>query len=176
VDGQTDGRRVEKSRRNRCPGRVVRVDLGDGRCAYGRQLLSVQVEFYDYVSEPDHAVDLLDVVQLPVAFTTAVMNNAFRRNGRWELLDVVTLSRKEQASVYRHAQVDSISGRLSVYWVDPAAGTSGKTPATLAECLTLEPSAVWDPEHVEDRLRDHFAGRPNRWLESLRKRFLDLAT
>jgi hypothetical protein len=47
MDGQADGRRVEKSRRSRCPGRVVRIDLGDGRCAYGRQLFSVQVEFYD---------------------------------------------------------------------------------------------------------------------------------
>jgi hypothetical protein len=176
VDGQADGRRVEKSRRNRCPGRVVRIDLGDGRCAYGRQLLSVQVEFYDHVGGPDQAVDLLDVVRLPVAFTTAVMDRAFSRTGRWELLDVVTLSHEEQASVYRRAQIDSISGRPSVHWIDPAAGASGKTPATLEECLTLEPSGVWDPEHVEDRLRDHFAGRPNRWLDSLRKPFLNLAS
>lgn len=28
---------------------------------------------------------------------------------------------------------------------------------------------VWSPEHVEDRLRDHFAGRPNKWEESLRR-------
>jgi hypothetical protein len=27
---------------------------------------------------------------------------------------------------------------------------------------------VWAAEHVEDRLRDHYAGRPNQWVESLR--------
>jgi len=88
MDGQADGRRVEKSRRSRCPGRVVRIDLGDGRCAYGRQLFSVQVEFYDHVGEPSQEVDLLDVVRLPVAFTTAVMNSALGRTGRWELRPV----------------------------------------------------------------------------------------
>ena len=28
-------------------------------------------------------------------------------------------------------------------------------------------AAVWDPQHVEDRLRDHFAGLPNKWVQSL---------
>jgi hypothetical protein len=39
--------------------------------------------------------------------------------------------------------------------------------ATRAECVGLERCAVWAPEHVEDRLRDHFRGRPNKWVESL---------
>ena len=30
--------------------------------------------------------------------------------------------------------------------------------------------AVWEPAHVEDRLRDHYAGAPNKWVESLRPR------
>ena len=40
--------------------------------------------------------------------------------------------------------------------------------ATKEECLGLEREAVWDPEHVEERIRDHYAGRKNRWVESLR--------
>jgi hypothetical protein len=177
MDGQaTGGRRVEKSRVNRCPGRVIRIDLGDGMCAYGRQLLSVQVEFYDRVGQPDETVDLLDLVQAPVAFSVGVMNTAFRRSGLWDLLDVVTLSNQERTAVYRQAKIDPISRRLSVYWEDPAAGTSGYVPTTLEECLTLEVAAVWSAVHVEDRLRDHFAGRPNRWVESMRKPFLSLAT
>jgi len=40
--------------------------------------------------------------------------------------------------------------------------------ASRAECEGLERCAVWEPEHVEDRLRDHFAGKPNVWVESLR--------
>ncbi len=36
------------------------------------------------------------------------------------------------------------------------------------ECESYERLAVWDASHVEDRLRDHFEGRPNIWVESLR--------
>jgi hypothetical protein len=41
-------------------------------------------------------------------------------------------------------------------------------PATRSECEGLERASVWDPEHVEQRLRDHFAGVPNVWVEQLR--------
>jgi hypothetical protein len=37
-------------------------------------------------------------------------------------------------------------------------------PAAPEECVGLEGVAVWDPTHVEDRLRDHYAGRPNAHL------------
>ncbi|SFW28170.1 hypothetical protein [Luteibacter sp. UNCMF366Tsu5.1] len=40
-------------------------------------------------------------------------------------------------------------------------------PATRTECEPLERTAVWDPEHVEDRIRDAYAGLENRWLRSL---------
>lgn len=40
-------------------------------------------------------------------------------------------------------------------------------PATRAECEPLERTAVWDPEHVEDRIRDAYAGLENKWLRSL---------
>jgi hypothetical protein len=41
-------------------------------------------------------------------------------------------------------------------------------PATREECEGLERTAAWDPEHVEDRLRDAFAGVENKWVKSLR--------
>jgi hypothetical protein len=41
-------------------------------------------------------------------------------------------------------------------------------PSTRGECSSLECTAVWDPEHIEDRLRDHYAGRKNKWVESMK--------
>jgi hypothetical protein len=41
---------------------VVRIDLGDGRCGYGRQLTGPTVEFYDRSGDPTEPVDLLDLV------------------------------------------------------------------------------------------------------------------
>jgi hypothetical protein len=43
-----------------------------------------------------------------------------------------------------------------------------ETPASRDECEGLERAAVWEPEHIEDRLRDHYHGRPNKWVESLK--------
>jgi hypothetical protein len=161
-------RKIVKARENRAPGRVVRIDLGDRRCAYGRQLLGPSVEFYDRLGTAGEAVDLLDVVSWPVAFTIWVMKYAFRRRDGWELLDVVPLTDEERAVVDRRAKQDPISRAFSIYWSDPVAGTFGETPATAQKCAGLEVAAVWDPGHVEDRLRDHFDGRPNKWVESIR--------
>jgi hypothetical protein len=113
-------------------------------------------------------VDLLDVVASPVAFTIWVMGYAFRRRGGWELLDVVPLTEGERAVVDRRAKQDPISKALSIYQSDPVAGTFGEASATARQCAGLEVAAVWDPEQVEDRLWDHFDGRPNTWVESIR--------
>ena len=39
-------------------------------------------------------------------------------------------------------------------------------PASREEIGGLERAAVWEPEHVEDRFRDHYAGRTNKWVRS----------
>ena len=39
--------------------------------------------------------------------------------------------------------------------------------ASANECRDLECAAVWDPVHVEDRLRDFREGRDNVWVKSL---------
>jgi hypothetical protein len=52
--------------------------------------------------------------------------------------------------------------RLSIKWSD---GT--EIPTDLAGIEGLEKAAIWAPEHVEDRIADHFAARPNKWLKSL---------
>lgn len=163
-----DGRKIIEARAGRTPGRVVRIGLGDGRCAYGRQLTGVTVEFYDRIGEPGEPVDLIEIVAAPVAFRIWVTSSAFRRRGGWELLDVVCLTQEEQAEIHDYAKQDPLSGGLTIYRVDPASGTGSETFATTEECQALERAAVWSPEHVEDRLRDHFDGRPNRWAESMR--------
>ena len=154
--------------RRREPGRVLRIPLGDGYVGWGRQLRGVQVEFYarfDVVEGADN-VTLREVVGGERAFALSVMDSAFRASSGWELLDVVPLSRDEEAETYRFFKQDSVSGALSIYWVAPD-GSWGEDEAAAEQCADLERAAVWSPSHVEDRLRDHRAGRPNKWTESL---------
>ena len=41
-------------------------------------------------------------------------------------------------------------------------------PATPDEIEGLEPNAVWDAEHIESRIADHWRGVPNAWVESMK--------
>lgn len=42
-------------------------------------------------------------------------------------------------------------------------------PASYEECEGLERCALWDAEHIEDRLRSYYDGVPDKWSEPLRR-------
>ena len=84
-------------------------------------------------------------------------------SGKWPVVDFRPLE-SELASPVEYFIKDRLTGQYSVY-----RSSDGHTrESTYEECKTLEAAAVWEAEHVEDRLRDYFAGRPNVWAEQLR--------
>ena len=151
--------RVPSARRSKAPvvGDVVEVPL-DGERGYARVLRDPLMAFYALRSAAPLACE--DVVKAPVAFTVWVMGSALK-SGRWRVVGNVPLTPDEDVAPWFFKQ-DAISGKLSLY----RAGTA--RPATREECEGLERAAVWSAEHVESRLRDHLARRPNAWVESLR--------
>jgi hypothetical protein len=88
--------------------------------------------------------------------------------GVWLVAGTIDLTEADLASPVFFKK-DPINGALSIYVSDAESGLSHERPATKSEIEGLECAAVWDPQHVEDRLRDHFAGRTNKWVESLRR-------
>lgn len=89
------------------------------------------------------------------------MNHAVT-GGRWKRVGHKSLSDAEARPPAKFIRDRLTPGRYRIY-------EDGKMrEATRKECEGLEAAAVWEPEHVEDRLRDHYAGRPNKWVESLR--------
>lgn len=139
-------------------GDLVKIDLGNGMLCFGRVLEEPLLAFYDLsvVSEPN----LKEVVSSPILFKICVMNHAIT-SGRWPIIGSLSLDEGLKKPVKFFKQ-DPISKELCIYI------NAEEIPATLAECDGLERAAVWDPEHVEDRLRDHYAGVPNQWVESLK--------
>ncbi|MGK9337961.1 hypothetical protein KXR65_18390, partial [Sinorhizobium meliloti] len=61
---------------------------------------------------------------------------------------------------------DRISGKLTAY----DAIANAEVQLSFEEADRLERAAVWSPEHVEDRLRDHLNGVSNKWWASMRPR------
>jgi hypothetical protein len=146
-------------RQKRTLGDVVLIDLGDGLYGYARTLEEALYAFYDCHTKQVLPVD--EIVRRPVLFQVAVMDHAVK-SGRWKVLGNVALDGALLNPPARFIQDPLRPDQFSLY-------EKGRTrPATRAEAVGLERAAVWEPSHVEDRLRDHYAGRKNKWVESLR--------
>jgi len=104
-----------------------------------------------------------EVASHPVLFRLWVMRSAYG-GGRWPKIGAAPVPQALMRPVGRFIY-DVIAKRFSI----TEDGGVSRRPASLAECEPLECAAVWSAQHVEDRLRDHYAGVPNKWLESLRQ-------
>ena len=138
-------------------GNVFEIALPSGGFAYGMIVDLPLAAFFDarFTQRPL----LADVLRAPAAFRIWVMDSCFTTD-RWPIIGSAPVpeSLQNQPTFWKF---DRIARRFSLY------ESGHETPATRDQCLGLECAAVWSPEHVESRLDDHFAGRPNQWVESL---------
>ena len=91
------------------------------------------------------------------------MDYAFK-TGRWSVIGHVPLEEQLKLNPPKFIQDKIDPSQFRIY------ENREIRPAVRKECLGLECAAVWDPEHVEDRLRDYHAGRENKWVRSLQIR------
>ncbi|WP_240309345.1 immunity 26/phosphotriesterase HocA family protein [Sphingomonas ginsengisoli (ex An et al. 2013)] len=123
------------------------------------------IAFFDRLflrDQPEH----FEVGGLPVAFTLMVMNHAVTSR-RWPVVGSADIPEELRFSP-KFCKQDELSGILSIYHEIPELAPLYERYASPGECIGLETAAVWEPEHVEDRLRDHFRGLPNKWVEQLK--------
>ena len=84
-------------------------------------------------------------------------------SGRWKVIGNKPLeSSLKKAPIF--FKQDILTKEFSIYH----SATSQETDASYEECIGLERAAVWEPEHIEDRLEDFFYGRNNKWVQSLK--------
>jgi hypothetical protein len=149
-----------RKNQERVIGDVVMIDLGDGFHSYARVLPEALFAFYDGRFEGD--IPIVKIISLSVLFQVPVMDHAVKR-GRWKIIGNAALEDFLLNPPPRFIQ-DPL--RKDVFEIYEKGGRI--RPATKDECIGLERAAVWEPTHIEDRLRDHYAGRKNKWVESLR--------
>jgi len=142
-------------------GSLLRISLGDGTDVFARVIPNSQVAVYAHrVSQGDAPPP--GVFGSKPLWKLTVMKSALI-SGRWKVVDARPLE-PELASPVEYFMRDRLTGRYSVY-----RSSDGHTrDSTFEECKGLEAAAAWEAEHVEDRLRDYFAGRPNAWAEQLK--------
>lgn len=142
-------------------GSIIRKSLDDGWTYYGRLLAFPWAAFYRLrTKEPSG--DLHEITASPVLFIIAAHKDLAARN-QWAPIGRLPL----EASL-RPPEAQAVWDDAGTCQIIDAEGEM--RPATPEECEGLEPAAVWEPEHIADRLQDAFAGRENRWLRDLRPR------
>ena len=129
-------------------GDIFEIKLKEGSVAFAQALAEPEYAFFE-VSPLETDSNAL--------FRIWVHKSAIRE---WNKIGNKKLSPELEAEVPRFKQ-DPINGKLSIY----KGGT--ETPATIEEIVSLECAAVWEGNHISDRLSDHFKGKENKWLKSL---------
>jgi hypothetical protein len=144
------------------PGAVLRIELGDQSHTYARMLAKGSwIAFYD--GRVTVAEDPVEITKRPVLFALYVSDLAYER-GRWLKVGNVPL---EVAPIPIPKQFIQSPPYLTCEIIDESWNTRSASPE---ECIGLEHAAVWEAEHVEERLRDHYAGRPNPHAENAKVR------
>ena len=141
-------------------GAVMKIPLGNGEHAYGQMLESPEYAFFGVRTREELSLDA--VLDHAVIFRLWVMQSAHVES-RWTKIGNAELNETLKSPVLRFNQ-DPLNPQDIRLTYDGCAGEIG----TLEDCRNIECAAVWDPEHVEDRLRSHFEGVPCKWSLSLR--------
>jgi hypothetical protein len=142
-------------------GALVTVPLGNGYHSYAQMLERPEYAFFDCRTKVEMSAEA--IVARPVLFRVWVMRYAYSK-GRWQKVGMAAVAAALEQPVVRYIQ-DSVRPQdIRLHFDD---GRSGPL-VSVADCEGLECAAVWDPEHVEDRLRDHYAGVPNDWVLLMR--------
>ncbi|WP_215543322.1 Imm26 family immunity protein [Amycolatopsis sp. CA-230715] len=149
------------------PGLVVLVPREIGVYNVARLSNDVSVEFYDLTVTEIRPVSEVEIREAIMLFKISVNKRALK-SGSWPVVGKLPLTDEEKTVKDILFTQDSLSGKISKYIYDPVTKQSLESPATAEEVADLEAVAVWDPTHVEERLRDHYAGRRNKWVEHFR--------
>lgn len=148
---------MSKRYQQRTVGAVVRVPLDPTHHTYAQILPEDYIFFDAFTSEH---LDVAEAVTRPTLFRILVMDHAVTTL-RWMKAGKAPLRPEFEQPAPMFIQDHYDPTHLQIY----LGGVS--RPASWSECRGLECCAVWDPGHVEDRLRSHYAGEVDKWTESL---------
>jgi hypothetical protein len=146
-------------RQKEIPGGIVRISFDEGYHTYGRILNYCDIALYDYKTDKE-VEDLHEIITHPIIYKMMV-NEGGVKYGRWPIIGVVTLEKELMNSKYYLEEI----GRPNLCKIMENGELRYNVPS--AEGIGLEVGAIWDPMHVEEFLRDYYAGRENVHLKMI---------
>jgi hypothetical protein len=158
-------------RQERVPGSILAIDLGDGTFSYARMLAHSSVAFYD-MRTTGLTSHIEEILYKPILFIAVPYSFAIER-GRWKIIGHEPLEPNLQVLPHQLTLTPG-KERFSIvdfFIYDPNEGVAIRGPWK-EEYESYEIQGVWEPEHLEQRIRDHYAGVENVWI-GLRKKHLE---
>jgi hypothetical protein len=147
-------------KQRRIPGSILEIQLEDQSLAYA-QVLKTGVAFFD-LNAKDSLTDLHVILEKPVLFIIEIYDHIITK-GRWKIVGTLPIRPDLIKPPLQFIQDQLAPDKFELY--DPISGDI--YPATRDECIGLECAAVWEAEHVEGRLIDHYNNRENIWVKML---------
>jgi len=147
-------------RQKRTVGSAFKIPLTDNTHSYGIILEKASVAIFKI--KTNNSLPISEILKEDVLFIVAVYNSAIT-SGRWEKIGKTPPDERFTILPLNFIQ-DSINPEhFEIY--DPNTGQI--TKSSRENCLGLECAAVWEAEHVETRILDHFNGKENAWMKQL---------
>jgi len=154
-----------KMRRQRITvGSVLEINIENKYYTYAQILTEADCAFFNYKSkEPLKDFSVLENSE--ILFIVAIYDDIITQ-GKWLKVGKINIRKSLLKKPMKFIQDALNPNNFDLY--NPNTGEI--TPSTKSECKGLECAAVYEAEHVEERISDYYAGRINKE----RQRDLDL--
>lgn len=144
-------------------GAILEINIENDYYVYAQILVKgLGYAFFDYRSK-QHLTDLDELLKCEILFIVMVYNDVVTQ-GKWIKVGKLRIRQDLLVQPMKFIQDSTNPDKFELY--NPNTGEI--VNATKAECVGLERASVWESNHVEDRIRDHYLGVPNVWVEQLK--------
>ena len=143
-------------------GSILEINIDNEYYVYAQILGHACCAFFDFRSTK-RLNDFLLLLDARVLFVIAVYNDAVNQ-GHW--LKVSKMEIGSDLNILPMAFIEDPFKYNSYELYNPNTGEI--TPAKKEDCIGLERAAVWEPEHVESRIRDYYNGISNIYVEEMK--------
>lgn len=149
-------------RQRRTTGSILEINIENQYYVYAQIMIDGSCAFFDYRSK-EQLRDFKILDDCPILFILTVYNDVITQ-GHWPKVGKMEIRDDLKKLPMKFIQDKLDPQKFRLY--NPETGDM--IPSTRLECEGLECAAVWEAEHVESRIKDHYNNVPNVWLELLK--------
>jgi len=143
-------------------GTFFKIPLEINKNAYARLINAGLFSFYKIDEEGRTNEEIMQLLSSAFSIFSIYVHKDVFSKSNWQVLGYKPLEEhilNNMPVFFRQDIVD----KTKCWIVSTVPGY--KKAVTPQECINLEISAVWDFQTVEERLRDYFENKPNKWVE-----------